>query len=41
MLIVPGAGFGTLSYVRLSYCVDTPPLKSLPIFQAIMDENYK
>ncbi len=42
MLIVPGAGFGTPSYVRLSYCVDTPTVeKSLPIFQAIMDENYK
>lgn len=42
MLIVPGAGFGTPSYVRLSYCVDTETVKkSIKIFEEIMNEKYK
>ncbi|WP_101774094.1 pyridoxal phosphate-dependent aminotransferase, partial [Peptostreptococcus faecalis] len=34
MLVVPGAGFGSKSYMRLSYCVETEKCeKSLPIFE--------
>lgn len=39
MLLVPGAGFGAPSYMRLAYCVDTEKLeKALPIFEKLMGE---
>ncbi len=42
MLIVPGAGFGTPSYVRLSYCASPEDIeKSIPVFEWIMKEKYQ
>lgn len=39
MLVVPGAGFGSPSYMRLSFCVETEACeKSLPIFEKLMNE---
>lgn len=39
MLLVPGAGFGTPSYMRLSYCVEKEKVeKSLPIFKKLIEE---
>lgn len=39
ILAVPGSGFGTPGYFRLSYCVDKKMiLRSLPAFQALADE---
>lgn len=39
ILAVPGSGFGTPGYFRLSYCVDKQMiLRSLPAFQALADE---
>lgn len=39
MLLVPGNGFGTPDYMRLSYCVDTEKIeKALPIFEKLMKE---
>lgn len=37
MLVVPGAGFGAKSHIRLSYCVDTEKCeKALPIFKRLI-----
>ena len=39
VLVVPGAGFGTKSHLRLSYCVDTEKCeKALPIFEKLIKE---
>ena len=39
MLLVPGAGFGTGTHLRLSYCVDTEKCrKALPIFEKLIKE---
>lgn len=39
MMIVPGDGFGTPDYVRLSYCVEKEKIeKSLVIFKELMEE---
>ena len=39
MLVVPGAGFGTKTHLRLSYCVDTEKCeKALPVFEKLMKE---
>lgn len=39
MLLVPGNGFGTPDYMRLSYCVDTAKIeKALPVFEKLMAE---
>lgn len=39
MLVVPGAGFGCPSYMRLSFCAETEKCeKSLPIFEKLMNE---
>lgn len=39
MLVVPGAGFGAPSYMRLSFCVETEKCeKALPIFEKLMEE---
>lgn len=39
MLLVPGAGFGTPSYMRLSYCVEQAKVeKALPVFKKLMEE---
>lgn len=42
MLVVPGTGFGSKAFMRLSYCVDTETCeKSLPIFKEMMDKYYR
>lgn len=39
VLVVPGAGFGTKSHLRLSYCVDTEKCeKALPVFEKLIKE---
>ncbi len=39
MLVVPGAGFGTKTHIRLSYCVDTGKcIKALPVFEKLIKE---
>ncbi|CAK7015546.1 MAG: Aspartate/prephenate aminotransferase [Peptostreptococcus russellii] len=39
MLVVPGDGFGSKAYMRLSYCVETEKCeKALPIFEKLMKE---
>lgn len=39
MLVVPGTGFGSKTFLRLSYCVDTEKCeKALPIFEKLMKE---
>lgn len=39
VLVVPGAGFGTKTHLRLSYCVDTEKCeKALPIFEKLIKE---
>ncbi len=39
MLLVPGTGFGTPSYMRLSYCVEQAKVeKCLPVFKKLMEE---
>ncbi len=39
VLLVPGAGFGTPSYMRLSYCVEKSKIeKCLPVFKKLMEE---
>lgn len=39
VLLVPGAGFGTPSYMRLSYCVEKEKVeKCLPVFKKLMEE---
>lgn len=39
MLLVPGAGFGAKTHMRLSYCVETQKCeKALPIFEKLMKE---
>ncbi len=39
MLVVPGAGFGTKTHIRLSYCVDTKKCeKALPVFEKLIKE---
>jgi len=39
ILVVPGSGFGTPGYFRISYCVNKQMiLKSLPAFQALASE---
>ncbi len=41
LLMVPGTGFGTSNFMRLSYCVEKEKIeKSLPIFKKLM-EDYK
>ena len=41
MLVVPGAGFGSASHMRLSYCVETEKCeRALPIFEKLM-KDYK
>lgn len=41
MLLVPGTGFGSKAYMRLSYCVETEKCeKSLKVFEELM-KNYK
>lgn len=41
MLLVPGAGFGAPSYMRLSYCVDTEKIeKAITVFEKLM-ADYK
>ena len=42
MLVVPGTGFGSKAFMRLSYCVDTETCeKSIPIFKEMMDKYYR
>ena len=39
VLLVPGTGFGTPSYMRLSYCVEKAKVeKCLPVFKKLMEE---
>lgn len=39
VLVVPGAGFGTSTHLRLSYCVDTEKCeKALPVFEKLIKE---
>jgi len=39
VLVVPGAGFGTKTHLRLSYCVDTEKCKkALPVFEKLIKE---
>ena len=39
VLLVPGTGFGTPSYMRLSYCVEKSKVeKCLPVFKKLMEE---
>ena len=39
MLVVPGAGFGAKTHIRLSYCVDTEKCeKALPIFKKLIEK---
>jgi len=39
VLVVPGAGFGTGTHLRLSYCVDTEKCeKALPVFEKLIKE---
>ena len=39
VLVVQGAGFGTKSHLRLSYCVDTEKCeKALPVFEKLIKE---
>lgn len=39
MLVVPGTGFGSKSYMRLSYCVETEKCeKALGVFEKLMNE---
>ena len=39
VLVVPGAGFGTDTHLRLSYCVDTEKCKkALPVFEKLIKE---
>jgi len=39
ILVVPGSGFGTPGYFRISYCIDKQTiLNSLPAFQALAEE---
>lgn len=39
MLVVPGTGFGTKSYMRLAFCVETEKCeKALPVFEKLMAE---
>lgn len=39
VLVVPGAGFGTDTHIRLSYCVETEKcVKALPVFEKLMKE---
>lgn len=41
MLVVPGTGFGSKAFMRLSYCVDTETCeKSIPIFKEMMEKYY-
>ncbi|MBI2966157.1 MAG: aminotransferase class I/II-fold pyridoxal phosphate-dependent enzyme, partial [Chloroflexi bacterium] len=41
VLVVPGAGFGTPGYFRLSYCVDDHTLEgSIPGFEAAWRETH-
>lgn len=41
MLVVPGTGFGSKAFMRLSYCVDTETCKkSIPVFKEMMEKYY-
>ena len=41
LLVVPGDGFGCPGYFRICYCVSYEMIqKSLPVFQALMEESY-
>ncbi|MDD7363458.1 MAG: pyridoxal phosphate-dependent aminotransferase [Peptoniphilus sp.] len=41
MLVVPGTGFGSKAFMRLSYCVDTETCeKAIPIFKEMMEKYY-
>ena len=41
MLVVPGTGFGSKAFMRLSYCVDTETCKkSIPVFNEMMEKYY-